>query len=343
MNPRGAMLRSHRFMSIVAICGALTFGVAACGDDEEEGGGSTGASTQESSGEDRSKLSGTIRIDGSSTVQPIAEAASELFQEEAPNVKVTVGGAGTGDGFERFCRGEIVIADASRAIEAEEIEACEKGGVKPVQVQVGIDGLSVVANQNLEIPNNCITTDQLKELLDPKSKVSNYSELGEGFPDQKVQFFTPGTESGTYDYFTEEVLETDAEQRTKDVQTSSDDNQIVTGISGTEGSLGYVGYAFANENKDKLKILQVDGGDGCVEPTIETIASGDYKPLSRPLFMYPSEKTVAQPEVKSFISYILENNKEIIEAADYISLPEDILTEAKSALEAGTTNIEAGS
>jgi phosphate transport system substrate-binding protein len=334
-------LKSQRLMSLVAICGALTFGVAACGDDEEETAGGGDASAQESSGEDRSKLSGTVRIDGSSTVQPIAEAGSELFQEEAPNVKVTVGGAGTGDGFERFCRGEIVIADASRAIEAEEIEACEKGGVKPVEVQVGIDGLTVVANQSLEFPNNCVTTEQLKELLDPKSKVKNYSELGDGFPDQEVSFFTPGTESGTYDYFTEEVLETDAEQRTDQVQTSADDNQIVTGISGTEGALGYVGYSFAEENKDKLKILQVDGGDGCVEPTLETIASGEYKPLSRPLFMYPSEKTVAQPEVKSFISFILENNKEIVEASGYITLPDDILQKSKDALEAGKTNIEA--
>jgi phosphate transport system substrate-binding protein len=326
-------------MSIVAICGALTFGVAACGDDEEETGGSGSAAT-ESSGEDRSNLSGTIRIDGSSTVQPIAEAASELFQEEAPNVKVTVGGAGTGDGFERFCRGETVISDASRPIEAEEVEACEKGGVKPVQVQVGIDGLTVVANKSLEIPNDCLTTDQLKELLAPKSKVKNYSELGDGFPDQAVSFFTPGTESGTYDYFTEEVLETDAEQRTQDVQTSADDNQIITGISGTEGALGYVGFAFADENKDKLQILKVDGGDGCVEPTLETIASGDYTPLSRPLFMYPSEETVKKPEVKGFLSFILENNKEIIEAADYIALPDAELQKSQQALEAGTSNLE---
>lgn len=335
-------MKSHRIMSIAAICGALTFGLAACGDEEEKtAGGSASTGTQEASGEDRSNLSGTIRIDGSSTVQPVAEAASELFQEEAPNVKVTVGGAGTGDGFERFCRGEIVISDASRAIEAEEIGACEKAGVKPVEVQVGIDGLTVVANQGLEFPNNCLTVEQLKELLAPKSKVKNYSELGDGFPDQEVSFFTPGTESGTYDYFTEEVLETDAEQRTDKVQTSADDNQIVTGIAGTEGALGYVGYSFAEENKDKLKIVQVDGGDGCVEPTLETIAAGEYTPLSRPLFMYPSEKTVAQPEVKSFISFILENNKEINEAAGYISLPDDLLQKATDALEAGTTNVEA--
>ena len=144
-----------------------------------------------------------------------------------------------------------------------------------------------MTNQDLEFPNNCITTDQLKELLDPKSKVKNYSELGDGFPDQEVAFFTPGTESGTYDYFTEEVLETDAEQRTDDVQTSADDNQIVTGIAGTEGALGYVGYAFAEENKDKLKILKVDGGDGCVEPTIETIADGELQAALAPAVHVP--------------------------------------------------------
>jgi phosphate transport system substrate-binding protein len=331
-------LKSHRYISVAALCGVLAFGAVACGDDEEAAGGaSTGSSQAE--GTDYSKLNGSIRIDGSSTVQPIAEAAAELFSEEASGVKVSVGGAGTGDGFERFCRGETQISTASRAIEAEEIEACEKGGIKPVQVQVGIDGLSVVVNTALEIPNDCITTKQLKQLLDPKSKVKNWNELGDGFPDQKVAFFTPGTESGTYDYFTEEILETDAEQRTADVQTSADDNQLVTGVSGTEGALGYFGFAFADKNKDKLKILAVDGGDGCVKPEIATIADGSY-PISRPLFVYPSEETVKKPEVKGWISFLLENNKEIVEAADYVPLPDELLTGSKEALEAGTTNLE---
>jgi phosphate transport system substrate-binding protein len=326
------VLKSHRVITILAACGALAVGVAACGDDAEES-GSTG------SAESTQDLSGTIRIDGSSTVQPIAEAGAELFQEEAPNVKVTVGGAGTGDGFERFCRGEVVIADASRPIEAEEIEACEKGSIAPVQVQVGIDGLSVVVNNGLEIPNDCLTTDQLKQLLAPDSKVENWSELGEGFPDQKIEFFTPGTESGTYDYFTEEILETDAEQRTQNVQTSADDNQLVTGVSGTEGALGYFGFSFADENKDKLKILAVDGGKGCVKPEVGTIADNSY-PISRPLFMYPSEKTLGQPEVKGFVSFILENNKEVVEAADYVPLTDELLTESQEALEAGKSNLE---
>jgi phosphate transport system substrate-binding protein len=323
----------------LACSASLAFGVAACGSDDGGGGGTQ--SEEQASGEDRSKLSGTIRIDGSSTVQPLAEAGAELFQEEAPNVRITVGGAGTGDGFERFCRGETVISDASRAIEAEEIEACKAKGIAPVEVQVGIDGLSVVAHKDLAIPNDCVTTDQLKELLDPKSKVTSYSELGSGFPDDKVSFFTPGTESGTYDYFTEEVLETDAEQRTKGVQTSADDNQIVTGIAGTKGALGYVGFAFAEENRDKLKILAVDGGDGCVKPSLETIRDGSYKPLSRPLFMYPSEKTAAQPAVKGFISFILEQNEHVNEASGYVALTDEQKQKSQQALDAGKTNVEA--
>ena len=330
-------MRSRSFTALVA-AGVLAFGAAACGDDEEEPAAS-GAQAEEAAPAEESAnqdLSGTIRIDGSSTVQPLAEAAAELFQEEAPGVNITVGGAGTGDGFERFCRGEVVIADASRAIEADEYEACQAKNIEPVEVQVGIDGLSVVANQNLKLPDNCISTEQLKELLAPDGKVNNYSELGEGFPDQEVAFFTPGTESGTYDYFTEEVLETDAEQRTDKVQTSADDNQIVTGISGTEGALGYVGYAFAEENKDKLQVLQVDGGDGCVEPTIETIAGGQYQPLSRPLFMYPSTESVKQPEVKAYLTFVNDNAQQVAEASGYIPLTDELKTEARGNIDNAT-------
>jgi phosphate transport system substrate-binding protein len=244
-----------------------------------------------------------------------------------------VGAAGPGAGIKRFCRGETTISDASRPIEADELADCKKAGVEPVEVQVGIDGLSIITQKDLAIPNDCVTTAQLKRLLAPKSKVANYKELGAGFPDQKVSFFTPGTESGTFDYFTEAVLETDAEQRTKDVQTSADDNQIITGIEGTDGALGYVGFSFADQQKDKLKILAVDGGKGCVKPEVATIADGSY-PLSRPLFMYPSVKTVAQPEVKAYIAYVLDNNKQIVEAADYVPLTPELLTQATSDLDA---------
>ena len=323
-------MRLHRFIAVLAGCGACAFGVAACGDDKNESSGSSGGA------EVSKDLSGSIRIDGSSTVQPVAEAATEGFNAEAPNVKISVGGIGTGDGFKRFCRGELQIADASRAIEKDDIaDQCESGQVEPVQVQVGIDGLSVVTHKDLAIPNDCITTEQLKKLLDPKSKVANYSELGSGFPDEKVSFFTPGTESGTYDFFTEIVLETDGEQRTEDVETSADDNQIITGIEGTKGAIGYVGFAFADQQKDKLKILAVDGGKGCVKPEVKTIADNTYAPLSRPLFMYPSVETVKTPEVKAFIQYILDNNQQVNEAADYVPLTPELLDKAKTDLTAG--------
>ena len=324
-------MKLHRFSAVSLPAAHLRSASQPAGTTDEgtAGGTDTAAAVSED-------LSGSIRIDGSSTVQPVAEAAVELFAAEAPNVDVSVGGVGTGDGFEKFCRGELQIADASRAIEKDEFDACAKKNITPVEVQVGIDGLSVVTHKELAIPDDCITTANLKKLLDPKSKIANYKELGAGYPDQAVSFFTPGTESGTYDYFTEAVLETDAEQRTKDVQTSADDNQIVTGIEGTEGSLGYVGFAFADSQKDKLKILAVDGGEGCVKPEIATIADGSYAPLSRPLFMYPTRESAKKPEVKAFIQYILDNNEKVVTAADYVPLTDELLTKAKANLEAAT-------
>ena len=336
-------MTSKNFCAALVV-GALAFGAAACGEDEEPAAtGTSGATSTEpapaGSGVDYASLTGSIRIDGSSTVEPLANAAAELLGEEGSALKVTVGGAGTGDGFEKFCRGELDISDASRAIEADEFEACTAKDITPVEVQVGIDGLSVVVNSALEFPENCITTANLKKLLAPGSKIKNYSELGAGYPDAAVSFFTPGTESGTYDYFTEAVLETDAEQRTQGVQTSADDNQIVTGISGTEGALGYVGFAFADENKDKLKTLAIDNGDGCVQPDLETIASNKYAPLSRPLFMYPTTETVKKPEIKGFLSYILEKNKEITEASGYIALTDELKTKAQANVD-GATPVE---
>ncbi len=331
-------MRSRRTITLAAVCGALTFGVAACGDDEEPGGtaggGNDAAAETTGGGEDLQNLSGTIRIDGSSTVQPFAEAAAELFGEEAPNVRISVGGAGTGDGFERFCRGEIDISDASRPIEEEEVQACKQGGVQYSEVQVANDALAVVTNKELQFPDNCVTTGQLKKLLGPKAKITNYSELGQGFPDQEATFFTPGEESGTFDYFTEAVLETDAEQRTENVQTSANDSQLVTGVAGTEGALGYFGFSFANENADQLNILAVDGGDGCVEPSLETAQNGEYKPLARPIFMYPNDQKLAQrPELKAFMEFVVANQQQIAEAAEIIPLTQEQASEAQSKLQ----------
>jgi phosphate transport system substrate-binding protein len=290
-------------------CLALA-GLAACGDDDDENGG--GAV------ENAESLKGNIAIDGSSTVQPFAEAAAELFNESAPEVQITVGGAGTGDGFEKFCRGEIPVADASRPIEAEERQACEEENIEPVQVRVANDGIAVVTNKNLQI--DCLTTQQLQELLGPDATASKYSDVDPELPDEDVSLYTPGEESGTFDFFTEAVLETDAEQRREQVQTSADDNVLVRGVTGEDNALGYFGFSFAEENKADLNVIQVDGGDGCVEPTLEAIQQEEYKPLSRPLFMYATAESIKQPEVKAFIDFTVENQQRIAEASGIVPL-----------------------
>lgn len=302
-------------LSALAAASLLALSVGACGggDEGEENGTSSGqqqAAQQE--------LAGSIAIDGSSTVQPFAEAAAELFNEENPGVRITVGGSGTGDGFEKFCKGETQISDASRPIEAEEEQGCEKGNITPQEVQVANDGIAVVTNKAL--PIKCMTTAQLKKLLGPKSKVQSYDELDPSFPSTPVSLFTPGPESGTFDFFTEEVLETDAEQRQKGVQTSADDNQLVTGVAGEQGGLGYFGFSFYEQNMDKLNDVQVNGGDGCVTPSLETIQSGEYKPLARPLYMYPSQQAMQKPEVKAFMDFTLQNHQRIAEAAKIVPM-----------------------
>ena len=303
----------------IAACAFLALGAAACGEEEKGGGGGGGGD-----------LKGTIAIDGSSTVQPFAQAALELFQEENPEVRITVGGAGTGDGFEKFCRGELDIADASRAIEDEEKAACKKTGVGYGEVQVANDGIAVVASKSL--PVKCLKTDQLVELFGPKSKVKNYSELGSGLPSKPVSLFSPGEESGTFDFFTSDVLDTDAEQRQSNVQTSPDDNVLVTGVSGEDNALGYFGFSFYDQNKDKLNLVEVDGGDGCVAPSTATIQDNSYKPLSRPLFMYPASKSVKKPQVKAFLDFTIKNQDKIAKAAKIVPMTSEQATKAQQDL-----------
>ena len=296
---------------------ALALVGAACGGQQGGGGGGD--------------LSGTIQVDGSSTVQPFAQAAAELFQEENPNVRITVGGAGTGDGFERFCRGETEIADASRAIEAEEQEACEKENIETEQVPVANDGIAVVTNKQLRVP--CMTTDELKDLFGPDADAKSYKDVNPRFPATPATLFTPGEESGTFDFFTEEALETDAEQRTEGVQTSADDNQLVTGVSGTPGGIGYFGYSFFEQNRDKLNAVAIDGGDGCVMPSVETIQNGSYKPLGRQIFMYPSRQAMQRPEVAEFMRFTTENAPRIAEAAQIVPLTSEQVSEAEKAVQ----------
>ncbi len=302
----------------LSAAGVMALSVAACGGDEGEGSSGGG------------DLTGNIRIDGSSTVQPFAEAAAELFNEENPDVKLTVGGAGTGDGFEKFCRGETQISNASRPIEEDETKLCTQGKIKPVEAQVANDGITVATNKNLKV--DCMTTGQLKKIFGKGAKATNLSQAGGNLPDQELALYTPGTESGTFDFFTEQINGEEGVQRTDGIQTSADDNVLVTGVSGEDGGLGYFGYSFFEQNQDKLNAVAVDGGSGCVEPSSETIQSGEYKPLARPLFMYPSEAALRKPEVKAFLAFVTDNYAEIADAAKIVPMNDKQAAEAKSAV-----------
>jgi phosphate transport system substrate-binding protein len=302
---------------IVACVSVLALGVAACGDDEESSGGGD--------------LSGTIRIDGSSTVAPLTEAVAEQFQSENSGVKVTVGTSGTGGGFEKFCAGETDISDASRAIEPEEVEACEKAGVVNEEVRVATDALTVMINN--ENPVSCLTVDQLGTVWGPDSKISNWSEipgLKEDF-DEELQLYGPGTDSGTFDYFTEAINGEEGVTRKDYNNVGEDDNATVNGVEGSPGGMGYAGFSYYTENEGKLKALEVDNGKGCVTPSVETAQNDEYVPLSRPLFIYPSAEALKKPEVKAFVDYYLENVNSIAESVGFISLTEEQLEASKDA------------
>jgi phosphate transport system substrate-binding protein len=297
-------VRTSRLALALMLFGALAIGATACGDDDSGSGGGD--------------LSGKIAIDGSSTVLPFAQAAAELFNEENPDVKITVGSSGTGGGFEKFCKGETDISDASRPIKPdEEVPICEKGGVTYQEVQVANDGIAVIANKGL--PIKCMTVEQLKQLWDKGSKVKNYNQIDPSFPDAEAQLFGPGTDSGTFDFFTDKINGEEGKSRS-DYQPSEDDNVIVTGIEGSKGGSGYLGFSYYEAAKDKLNLVSVDGGGGCVAPSAQTIQDGSYKPLSRPLFMYPSEKSLARPEVKAFMDFVLANQEEIAKASQIVPM-----------------------
>ena len=304
-----------------AACGAVALGAAACGSDDDDDGGSGGGGGD---------LSGTIRIDGSSTVGPFAQAAQEAFQGENPGVRITVAQSGTGGGFEKFCAGETDISNASRPIdEEEEVPICKKEGIKYTEVQVANDGISIATNPDLAV--DCMTVEQLKEVWQQGSKVTQLSEIDQKLPDGELSLFGPGTDSGTFEFFTEEINGEEGNSR-KDYQPSEDDNVLVQGVAGEAGGLGYFGFSYYEQNQDKLNLVGVDDGNGCVKPSMETIASGEYKPLSRPLFMYPSQEALKRPEVKAFMDYVVENYQAISEASAIVPMSQEQADQAKSTL-----------
>jgi phosphate transport system substrate-binding protein len=277
------------------------------------------------------QLAGDIAVDGSSTVFPITEAAAEEFGGQYPDVRVTVGISGTGGGFKKFCNGETDIQDASRTIKDSEKELCATAGVDYEEFQVGLDGLTVVINPANDFAT-CLAVDQLKLIWDADSTVANWNQVDPSFPDQPLTLYGPGTDSGTFDFFTE-VVNGEAKKSRSDFTASEDDNVLVQGVSGDPNALGYFGLAYFIENSDKLKAVQIDGGNGCVEPSFDTVNSGDYAPLSRPLFIYVRKDALARPEVFEFVKFYLTNAATLVDEVGYVAVPQEVYDASLAKLE----------
>jgi phosphate transport system substrate-binding protein len=272
-------------------------------------------------------ISGTLTADGSSTVGPFATAAAEGFGRANKGAKITVGISGTGGGFERFCKGETDMSNASRPIRYSEAKRCQDAGIRYIQFLVVNDGLSVVVNRS-NTWANCLTVAELKKIWDRGSTVNNWKDVRAGFPDVPLKLYGAGTDSGTFDFFTE-VINGSARRSRSDYNASEDDNVLVRGVSGDRGALGYFGFSYYEENVSRLKLVRVDGGGGCVAPSIKTVQNRTYKPLSRPLFIYVKRTSFNKAIQRAFMRYVILNEKAIATKAKYISLTPAQLRKAK--------------
>ncbi len=297
-------------MLLVALAGIVT----SCSDPGKSKGNGPEASANEA-------LSGSIKIDGSSTVYPITEAIAEEYREVESKVKVTVGVSGTGGGFKKFMRGETDISDASRPIKQKEIDGCAEAGIRYQELTVAYDGLAVLKNPANDWVES-ITTDELKMIWEPGAQdvIMKWNQIRPEWPDEEIHLFGPGVASGTYDYFTEVIVGESGSSR-GDYTASEDDNVLVQGIATDKYSLGFFGLAYYEENKDKLDVVSVDNGTGAIFPTMETVGNGTYAPLSRPIFIYVSDLGASRAEVKSFVRFFLNNTALIAEEVGYIPLP----------------------
>jgi len=321
-------MSKFKFISLMLI---LSLFAVACGgsnetsSDEKSVTQTTVESANEVSEPAVETLTGEILIDGSSTVFPITQAVAEEFTILNPNVKISVGVSGTGGGFKKFCPGETMISNASRAIKDKEIALCEENNTKYLEVQVGIDALSVVIPSSNDWAT-CLTVEELNSIWVADSSVSNWNEVRSTFPDVQIDLYGPGTDSGTFDFFNEEI--TGEAGSRSDYTASEDDNVLVNGVSGSEGGLGYFGLAYYEENKDKLNAVQVDAGNGCQSP--EAAFEGNYY-LARPLYIYISESVKEDQVVKAFVDFYFEAIDIIVPAVGYVPMLEDQKVNALSA------------
>ena len=288
---------SKRIVLIIFVAVVL----AGCASDRQEGG-----------------RTGTIQIDGSSTVFPITEAVAEEFMRDHRGIRVTVGVSGTGGGFSKFLRGETDINNASRAITTTELELASQNGISFIEIPVAYDGLAVVVH-----PSNdwaaCLTIDELNRIWEAGSTISSWSEVRDGFPDRPISLYGPGTDSGTYDYFIRTVTSVEGGSRS-DFTASEDDNVLVQGIAGDPGALGFFGFAYYDNNRDRLNLVGIDSGEGCVEPSLETVRDGEYQPLSRPEFIYVRTDRADDPAVAEFVHFYIEHAATLAAEVGYIPL-----------------------
>jgi phosphate transport system substrate-binding protein len=301
-------------LTLLASLLVLSFGAAGCGG----GGGGDG----------------TITADGSSTVGPFTTKAAEDFKA-AGGVDLTVGISGTGGGFERFCRGETDLSNASRPIKEEEAATCTDAGIEYIEFEVANDALTNVVNPENDWAT-CLTVDQLKRIWEPGSKIGNWSQVDQAFPDVPLRLYGAGTDSGTFDYFTDVIVGEEGASRT-DYNASEDDNVTVQGVSGERGGLGYFGFSYFEENQDTLRAVEVDGGQGCVAPSIASAQDGSYAPLSRPLFVYVKKSAFDDSQdVRDFVKFMLDNEQSIAEAARFVPLSDAQLAEQQTKYEDAT-------
>ena len=322
---------------------ALLAGVAACGSSDTTDTATTEAdpaASEETAATDApsgSDLSGDVLVDGSSTVFPISEAMAEEFMAANPNTRVTVGVSGSGGGFQKFCAGETDISNASRPIQQEEIDLCAENGIEYVELPIAFDGLSVVVNPENDWAQ-CLTVDELRVMWEPAAQgtITSWNQIRPDFPDAPLGLYGPGTDSGTYDYFTEATIG-EAESR-GDYTASEDDNVIVQGVTSDPNGIGFFGYAYYEENSDNLQLVAVDNGDGCVAPSPETIADATYAPLSRPEFIYVKTTSLDNPAVQAFMEFQIANeNKSLITEVGYVPMPDEITDKAQERLDAVQT------
>nr|WP_246070615.1 PstS family phosphate ABC transporter substrate-binding protein [Paenibacillus kobensis] len=341
------MVKNKSFKGMVLLMMlVLAVMLSACGNNDKETssgdkeqtteqGDSTAAAGDDTAADDEDAavgLTGEIEIDGSSTVYPLTEAAAEEFGKMNKDVRVTVGVSGTGGGFKRFCAGELAISDASRPIKDEEAQACKDKGIEYTDLQVAYDGLSLVVSKDNDFIDH-LTVEELNKIFVTGSTVKTWADVRAGWPAEEIKMYSPGADSGTYDYFNEAILEKKGIRNDTQISFSEDDNSLVQGVEGSKYAIGYFGFAYFEENADKLKVIPVDAGKGAIAPSVETIKDGTYAPLSRPLFIYLNKEELQRPEVSAFADYYINNIGDMASEVGYVPLPEEKYSEEAAKLQ----------